>query len=236
MKRLAAVFAFLVLAAYAPSSSAQQSNQKTFPSAAEAAQALFTAVAAGDEQGVLLILGEGNERELVSTGDKTQDALDRKRFVEKYQEMHRLVVEPSGTVLHVGAENWPFPIPLTAKDGAWSFDTEAGAEEVLARRVGENESFAIDVCHALVRPDERNAAALLDSPTPLQGYQFRAVTGRGEVPVFVAYPAEYGSSGVMTFIVDSEDLVTARDLGPLTAKVAREMSGSRPEQASRKSR
>jgi hypothetical protein len=227
MKRVPGVFALLLLAAYAPSSSAQQSKQKTYPSAGEAAQALFSAVLVGDEQGVSQILGKGDE--LFSTGDKTQDDLDRQTFLEKYQEMHRLVGEPPGTILYVGAENWPFPIPLISKNGAWSFDTEAGAREILARRIGANESFAIDACHALARPDERDAAAVLGSQMPLHGYYFRAMPAQGKSPLFVAYPAEYRSSGVMTFIVDSEDNVSERDLGPLTEKVARDMNGSRPE-------
>jgi hypothetical protein len=233
MNRVAGLFALAVVGAYAPSSSAEQSNQKTYPSAAQAAQELFSAVLVGDEQDVLQILGNGNE--LFSTDDRIQDDLDRQTFLEKYQEMHRLVVEPPGTILYVGAENWPFPIPLVSKNGAWSFDTEAGAQEILARRVGANESFAIDVCHSLARPDGRDAAALVGSPIPSHGYYFRAVPAQGESPVFLAYPAEYRSSGVMTFVVDSEDVVSERDLGPHTEKVARDMNGYKPDPAWRKS-
>lgn len=231
--RAAGAFIGLVVAASATSSNAQQPSQKTYPSAQEAAQALFSAVLNGDEQGVLQILGDGDE--LFATDDRTQDDLDREVFLDKYQEMHRLVGEPPGTILYIGAENWPFPVPLIGKNGAWSFDTEAGMEEILARRIGENESSAIDVCHALARPDGRDAAALLGSPTPLNGYYFRALPARGTTPVFLAYPAEYGSSGVMTFVVDSEDVVSERDLGPRTGKVARDMNGYKPNPAWQKS-
>jgi hypothetical protein len=233
MKRASGAFIVLVLAAYAPSSSAEKSNQKTYPSAGEAAQALFSAVLVGDEQDVLQILGGGNE--LFSTDDRTQDDLDRQTFLDKYQEMHRLVGEPPGTILYIGAENWPFPIPLVSKNGTWSFDTKAGAEEILARRIGENESFAIDACHALARPDGRDAATLLGSQSPSHGYYFRALPAQGQTPVFLAYPAEYRSSGVMTFVVDSEDVVSERDLGPHTGKVAKDMNGYKPDPAWRTS-
>ena len=84
------------------------------------------------------ILGAG--KELVSSDDDVQDKSERERFTRKYQEMHRLVREPDATtVLYIGAENWPFPIPLVSTDGAWSFDAKAGMEEVLFRRIGENE-------------------------------------------------------------------------------------------------
>jgi hypothetical protein len=221
MIRITAAFTTLVLAAYVPASRAQQSKQKTYPSAEEAAQALFSAVQAGDGEEVLQILG--GDKQLSSTDDETQDDLGRERFVEKYQEMHRLVREPGGTVLYLGAENWPFPIPLDSKNNAWFFDTRAGMREVLVRRIGSNESFAIDVCLGLA--EEREAAALLGNTIPVHGYYFRAMPGLGKTAFFIAYPAEYRSSGVMTFVVDRDGVVVERDLGPDTAKVARNMNG-----------
>ena len=227
MSRVTGAFLSLVVAAYATASRAEQSNPKTYRSAEEAAQALFSAVQAGDEQGVSQILG--GDKELFSTDDTSLDDLDRQKFLEKYQEMHRLVREPGGTVLYVGAENWPFPISLISKNGAWSFDTGAGVHEILVRRIGANESFAIDVCHALARPDERDAAALLGNPIPFNGYYFRARPGLGKTAFFIAYPAEYRSSGVMTFIVDHDGVVYERDLGPGTAEVARNMATYKPD-------
>ncbi len=156
-----------------------------------------------------------------------QDDLDRQRFLEKFREMHRLACEPEGTVLYVGAENWPFPIPLTSKDGAWSFDTEAGMNEILFRRIGANESAAIDICHALARSDE-DAATFVENPVPIDGYYFRALPARGEPASFMAYPAEYGSSGVMTFVVD-HDVVYERDQGPRTANAAKSMTRYKPD-------
>src|SRR6267378_4166047 len=75
----------------------------------------------------------------------------RTRFTTKYEEMHRFVTEPNGTVtLVVGAENWPLPIPLVNKNGAWYFDTLGGKDEILFRRIGKNELAAIQACSDLV--------------------------------------------------------------------------------------
>jgi Protein of unknown function (DUF2950) len=121
---------------------AQQLEQRTFASAEAAASSLFLAVQRDDVREVMNILQAGNE--LASTGDASQDKLEREQFVEKYQEMHRLVREPDNiTVLYIGAENWPFPIPLVSDHGVWRFDSEAGGNEVLFRRIGENEANVI---------------------------------------------------------------------------------------------
>ncbi len=228
MIRVTGAFAAVVVAAYAPASRAQETN-KTYPSAEKAAEALFVAVQAGDEQGVSQILG--GDRELFSIDDKSQDDLDRQRFLEKYREMHRLAREPDGTILYLGAENWPFPFPLILRNGRWSFDTQSGAREILFRRIGANESFAIDVCHALTRSDQQDPATFVGNKVPFQGYYFRASQGTGKRASFIAYPAEYRSSGVMTFIVDQDGVVYERDLGPSTAKVASTMTGYKPGSA-----
>ena len=124
MIRVKGAFVLVVLAIYAPPSGARQPGQKTFSSAEAAADALFLAVQARDKAGLSQLLG--GKEELFASGDEGQDELDRLRFLEKFREMHRLAYEPEGTVLYVGAENWPFPIPLVSKNGAWSFDIETG--------------------------------------------------------------------------------------------------------------
>src|SRR5260370_17103963 len=101
---------------------AQKSGPATFSSPGEATNALFQAVQNGDEEALQRILGAG--KEVTSSGDEIEDKLERERFSQKYQEMHRLVRDPDGTtVLYIGAENWPFPIPLVSKtnSGAWYF-------------------------------------------------------------------------------------------------------------------
>ena len=99
-------------------------SQTTFASPEDASRALLAAVQKHDERAVTEILGAGAD--LVTSGDKLQDTLERERFVQKYQEMHRLVQEPGGvTALYIGAENWPFPIPLVSRGGVWRFDPDA---------------------------------------------------------------------------------------------------------------
>ena len=92
-----------------------QTVAKTFASAEQASQALYEAVRNKDDQALQAILGGP---ELSSSGDEERDKLEREQFAQKYEEMHRLVREPDGSaVLYVGAENWPFPVPLVSTDG-----------------------------------------------------------------------------------------------------------------------
>ena len=254
----AAIVPVAVLAIWAISSArpglAQQSTRQTFPSAEEASQSLFQAVQGKNAQATAEILGGSTE--LVSSQDEANDKLDREVFVQKYQEMHRLAREGDGTVtLFIGAENWPFPIPLVATSGAWHFDPEAGLKEVLFRRIGENELTAIDVCHELIAaeeqlrtrttaadPSESPLASLVSTwmsessvgsePILIHGYYFRALAlrprsvngprtgGHAAGGGFIAYPAEYRSSGVMTFVVSKNDVVYEKDLGPNTSTLA----------------
>ena len=223
MIRFKGALVLAAVAVYAPPGGAQQPHQKTFSSTDEAANALFVAVQGGDKEGLSDLFG--GEDDLFAADDEGEADLDRQRFVEKFREMHRLAFEPEGTVLYVGAENWPFPIPLTSNGGVWSFDTEAGKDEILFRRIGANESSAIDVCNSLARSDEQTAA-FLEKPVPIRGYYFRALSTQGKPASFMAYPAEYGSSGVMTFVVDHE-VIYERDLGPRTAEAARSMTRTR---------
>ena len=227
MTRVIGAFTLAVLTAYAPATRAQQSSQKAYRSGEEAAQALFLAVQSGNEAELSRILGA--DKQLFAVGDQTQDDLERRQFVEKYREMHRLAREPDGTILYLGAENWPFPVPLVSKNGAWSFDARAGKQEILFRRIGANESFAIGICHALARSDDRDAASSVGQKEPFHGYHFRALEAAGKPASFIAYPAEYRSSGVMTFVVGHDDVVYERDLGAGTVRLARTMTGFTPD-------
>jgi Protein of unknown function (DUF2950) len=246
----------LVVVGYVGASFAQGVQPKTFSSPAEASSALFQAAQKEDEPALEAILGAG--KEVTSSSDDVEDKLERERFSQKYQEMHRLVREPDGsTVLYIGAENWPFPIPLVSKNGAWYFDSKTGIEEIKFRRVGENETTAIEVCNAFAmakKQGETKAADEDDSishyvqgmlsaggtngdnneSSPFHGYYFRIVTdnsaaqNKGDVAggtktgglVLIAYPADYRSSGVKTFIVSQDSVVYEKDLGPKTATVA----------------
>jgi hypothetical protein len=128
----------------------QQPGQKTFPAPEEACQALVQAARNADGPGMLELFGpEG--KTLVSSGDPAEDSASLATFVQRYEEMHRLVREPDGTTtLYIGAHNWPTPIPLVEKGQAWYFDTGAGKQEILFRRIGQNEISTILVCQELV--------------------------------------------------------------------------------------
>lgn len=205
----------------------------TFASAADATHALVQAVQRRDESALENVLGAGPD--VTSSGDASADALERDQFLRKFQEMHRLVQEPNGmVVLYVGAENWPFPIPLASRGDRWSFDSKVGGEEILVRRIGEHESTAIDACRSLADTSSTVATALNNEMA--DGYRFRAVaSGPPTAHVgpsgghtisnvrFVAYPAQYRLSGVMTFIVTATGVVYQRDLGPETSHLATAM-------------
>ena len=107
-------------------STAADSALRTFSSPEEAVQALAAAVKAGDTKAVLAILGE-DAQPLISSGDPVADQEARDHFLRSYEEAHSLVKGEDGdTVLQVGADDWPFPIPLVKSDGGWRFDTAAG--------------------------------------------------------------------------------------------------------------
>jgi Protein of unknown function (DUF2950) len=134
---------------------AQAQGQRTFASVDDASRALFAAMQAQDEQASLRILGPAG-KDVLSSGDSQEDLDARTGFVVKYQEMHRFVTEANGTVtLIVGAENWPFPIPLVANHGSWYFDTATGKDEILFRRIGKNELAAMDACRELVEAQKQ---------------------------------------------------------------------------------
>ena len=286
-----AAVALILAMCLAMSAMAQQPGQKTFSSAEEASNALVTAAQNNDEKAMLEILGPTG-KQIVSSGDDAEDAENRANFVQRYQEMHRLVKEPDGTtVLYIGAHNWPTPIPLMNKGKSWYFDTEAGKKEILYRRIGRNELSAIRVCQELVAAQKEYSAQHSEyaqkifsdegqhnglywkaasgdpqspigplvasavaggyaksqegAPTPYRGYYFHILTRQGknasggeksylvngkmtEGFAFVAYPAEYRSSGVMTFIVGENGAVFEKDLGKKTDVLAKHMAEYNP--------
>src|SRR5712692_5223209 len=165
----------LLIAGYSQMSLAQKSGPETFSSPGKATSALFQAVQNGDEEALERILGA--DKEVTSSSDEIEDKLERERFSQKYQEMHRLVREPDGsTVLYIGAENWPFPIPLVSKNGVWSFDSDTGKQEILFRTVGENETTAIQVCHVLAKAKEHSETQTTGED-PIRQYAQSLVNG-----------------------------------------------------------
>ncbi len=146
-----------------PRSFAQQGNEKTFASPSDAVLAIYNAVKSGDQQTLNAILGS-NAGQVLHTGDEVADKKMATDFIRRYEQMHRVVIEPDQTAtLYVGAENWPMPIPIVKNSsGAWYFDTESGMKEILFRRIGANENDAIDVLHTLVAAQREYASSLQD--------------------------------------------------------------------------
>jgi hypothetical protein len=274
--------AAILMASFPAVCRAQEVGQKTFASAEQASKALVDAEHNNDEKAMLEVLGP-DAKQIVRSGDPTEDEQNRATFVKKYELMHRFVPEPGGTVLYIGAENWPFPVPLAKHGDQWYFDTEAGKHEILFRRIGHNELSAIRVFQELVAAEKEyfskkgnqyahkfvsdegkqnglywvSADKQSESPIgplvanagsdavvrgnseghePFRGYYFRLLVRQGaNAPegamdyvtdgrmtkgfAFAAYPAVYRDSGVMTFIVNQDDIVYEKDLArtPLDA-------------------
>ncbi len=128
---------------------ADDAAPQTFSSARAALTALIDANKANDTAALDRILGPA-AASLINSGDETQDRNDRARFAALYEEHHRLQRTAPGTLtLLVGKSEWPLPIPLVKSGTEWHFDTEAGAQELLYRRIGANELAAIQVARAL---------------------------------------------------------------------------------------
>lgn len=272
-------------------------SAQAFASADDAGNALLQAAKSGDQDAVLAILGP-DSKSIVSSGDPAQDKTVVDAFVAAYGVMHRWRKMPDGSqILLVGADNFAFPIPLKKNsDGRWFFDTVAGKDEILARRVGRNELAVIDICGALadaqaeyfsqphngsttkqfaikfISDTGQQNGLYWESPgqpksplgplvafatdegysvkpntrAPFHGYNFRMLQKQGShAPggakdyvvdgkmtggfAFVAYPAEYGNSGIMTFLINQDGVLLQKDLGKTTAEIATAMTEFDPD-------
>jgi hypothetical protein len=284
---IVSIFA-LTVASLAPGRAG--ADQRTFATADAAARALVEAAGSDDTGTLLAILGPEGEP-IVSSGDPVRDLLQRQRFAKRAAEAVRIEEDgPDRAALSVGADDWPFAIPIVREDGAWRFDTAQGLQELLNRRIGSNELRTIDVCRAFVAAEREYAAhdhdgdgvlehaqRILSSvgardglswptaegeprsplgplvasaaaegytrpeagspPRPYHGYVYRVLTGQGRhAPggakgyiengnmtggfALLAYPIEYGQSGIMTFTVNQQGVVFQKDLGDRTAELA----------------
>jgi hypothetical protein len=132
-------------------------GQQSFKTAEDAVSALVSAARTGDRKGILTVLGQDGA-DIVSSGDAVADTSARNRAIEAYDAKHRVAMDGKDkAVLIIGTEDWPFPIPIVRKDGSWQFDTAAGREEILYRRIGRNELDAIQTCLAYVDAQEEYA-------------------------------------------------------------------------------
>jgi hypothetical protein len=269
--------------------------QQVFKSPDEAAAALATAVKSGDKKEMLKVFGADGE-DIISSGDEVSDASYREKFTTAYDAKHAITMEgDKKAVLMLGPKDYPFPVPLVRGKTGWEFDTEAGRQEVLFRRIGHNELDAIQTSLAYV--DAQNEYADKDrgagpgvyaqrivstpghkdglywpadgdespfgelaaqasgegykvggGPQPFHGYYFRILTKQGpHAPggeldyvvngkmiggfALVAYPADYGNSGVMTFMVNHAGTVYQKNLGPNTDELAKRITSFDPDKS-----
>jgi hypothetical protein len=186
---------------------AQQGSEKTFASPGDAVLALYNAAKADDSPTLSAIFGSG-ANDILHTGDEVADKNAKANFIRRYEQMHRVVIEPDQTAtLYIGAENWPLPIPLVKNaSGAWYFDTETGKKEVLYRRVGTNENDAIDTLHALVDAQREYASQPRDGDKTKQ-YALKFLSTEGK------------HDGLYWKTSDSED---PSPIGPLIVAAASE--------------
>ncbi len=271
------------------------SGQKTFATPAAAAAALVGAARAADSEQLLAILGPDG-KDLVSSGDAVADKRSEEHFARLYAVKHSLSHEAQGVVtLVVGPNDWPTPIPIVRDGTTWYFDSSRGREEVLNRRIGENELGAIAVCEGYVEAQKTYAsrghdglaaglyAQKLNSDegkhnglywevapgkpaSPLgpsiaaanaegyegsgheayHGYFYKLLKEQGpDAPggaksyladgklsggfALLAYPATYGVSGIMTFLVNQDGVILQKDLGDDTATLARQITAYNPD-------
>ncbi len=275
---------------------------KTFATPEEAVAALAAGVKTHDGERLRTIFGPAAQE--FQNPDRVQATNEFLAFAAAFEEKHQLVRESdTNCVLEVGTNSWPFPIPIVRRDGQWFFDTLAGKEELLNRRVGRNELAVLEVMRAYVDAQreyasrDRNGDEVLEfaqrlasspgtkdglywppdldgeisplgpfvahaqaqgyfgdrptdkfNPQPFEGYFFKMLTRQGKhAPggkydyvinghmiggfAMVAWPAEYGQSGVMTFIVNQQGRVYQKDLGPRTSKIAGKMSMYDPDKS-----
>jgi len=273
---------------------------KTFATPEEAVSALISAATTRDNAALHALFGPAGAE--LENPDRVQSANELTTFTAAYNETNRLThLSETQYVLEVGADLWPFPVPIVKKDGRWFFDTETGKDELLGRRIGQNELSTLEIVRAYVDAQREYASKDRDGdevleyaqrisssegktdglywptelngevsplgpwvgeaqsegyfnakpakdagPQPFHGYLFKILTRQGShAPggkydyivnsnmilgfALIAWPAEYGSSGVMTFIVNQQGRVYQKDLGKKTAEIVKKMSSYDPD-------
>ena len=251
-----------------------------------------------NREAMLAIFGPAS-KDIIYSGDAAEDKAAFAGFASDYDAMHRWrKLDDGSQLLLTGTDNKTFPIPLKKNAaGQWYFDTAAGKEEILSRRIGRNEMAAIDVCAAIADAqvqyfaqrhdgvkqyaqkfisDEGKQNGLYwpsvegqpksplgplvgfateegfkikpDSRQPFHGYYFHRLDKQGPDAkggakdylvsgkmtggfAYVAYPAQYGDSGIMTFIINQNGVVFQKDLGKTTAEVAATMTDFNPDKS-----
>jgi len=291
MKR---IILYLTTIAAAALLDAQSSGPRTFNSSEEARDALVQAAPAG-LNAIRDLMGPGSA-EILTTGDAVLDKNIVARFQRQTAEKVQLApdeMNPDRVVLLVGAEEWPFALPLLRKNGRWYFDVNEGKTEIRNRTIGGNELDAIEVCRGYVEAQQMYVAKewgesgapeyakrIVSSPgkkdglywpgdeSPLSerfaravaegylrptatrqeyhGYYYKVLNSQGPAAengardyiihdlmiggfALIAWPAQYGVSGIKTFIVNQDEIVYEKDLGLQTGTLAKAITKFNPD-------
>ncbi|MDT4290338.1 DUF2950 domain-containing protein [Methylomonas sp. MO1] len=272
---------------------------KSFSTPDEAVKALLEALTNQDTAQLTALFGN-QEEQLLSSGDEVQDNNNRAEFVGLAREKTRMeTLGEDKAVLHVGNNDWPFPIPLVKTGESWQFDAAQGRQEILNRRIGRNELSTVAAMRGYVeaqfeyanldRDDDGvseyaqkfssdpgkfdglfweagegqpqsplgplfaqakaegyQAPEATEQPAPFHGYYYRILTRQGAAAPggkydylingnmiagfgLVAFPAQYGSSGIMTFVVNHQGKVYQKDWGPKTAELVESLKEYNPD-------
>jgi hypothetical protein len=303
-RKLKAILTGAVIAS-AVVSPAVAEDTATFATPDEAVSALIEAVKSPDALDAIVKVLGNDGREIAASGDPVQDDARRARFLSSFDEAH--VLQKDGedrSTLVIGKDEYPFPIPIVKTDGKWRWDTAAGLDQLLTRRIGENELSAIEVVRTFVaaqleyadqsrdgksiqyarrlmsregrkdglfwptadgEPDSpigplvakaqaegyKNKASRENGEAGYHGYVYRMLYGQGKNASggardyivndrmiggfgLIATPADYGNSGVMTFIVNQDGNVFEKDLGPDSSRAAQRIRTFDPDQTWKK--
>lgn len=203
LRRLAALCTALLFMTAAPWALAQP---KQFPSAEAAAAALVDGIARSDDDAVRSVLGAGY-RQVLHLDEVSQE--DKLNFLTAWAQAHRVVPQGEGkAVLEVGHTHWQLPIPIVKGAGGWSFDTRAGADELVTRRIGRNELAAMEA--ALAYYDAQKEYALQErvpgqglvyaqkffsSPGKKDGLHWDSAPGEPPSPLGPAYTVSSADGG-----------------------------------------
>jgi hypothetical protein len=285
-----------VVAAEAAAKSSKQA-QTIYASPEAAAKALHDAVETHDNGMIYKVLGPGSAQ-LIYTGDEVADRQMREHFLARYEQSVKFDrTDDTKVTILVGDNEYPFPFPLVKGVQGWYFDAKAGAEELINRRIGENELFTIKFCLAYgdaqreYAEQDRDGDGMIEyaqkflsskgkhdglywptvlgepnsplgllaarakregystknsGPEPFHGYYYKILTGQGKDAVggaydyivkghmiggyaLVAYPALWGTSGVMTFTCNHDGVVFEKNLGARTEELARKITRFNPD-------
>jgi len=252
---------------------------KVFETPVEASDAFIAAAKAGEDKALLEIFGNKHQ-ELIGTAEPERDKELRAKVAAMAVERRRFRFNDENSVtMVIGAEAWPFPVPIVKTGAGWQFDTDSGIGEIVARRIGENELAAIASLRAYLDAQRLYAAVprddtsvrqfarqfqsspgkkdglhwaadvekgeepspagpeIKDSESPHDGYHFKILTAQGEAApagkfdylinghfiggfALIAWPAEYGKTGIMTFLVSHYGDIYEKDLGPESSEIA----------------